>query len=44
MNEIINKFLLAGNTFMREMHLGQPRFTYSVCTPFKATGDSQHIY
>ena len=34
MNEIVNKFLLAGTTFMREMHLRQPGFTYSVCTPF----------
>ena len=29
MNEIINKFLLAGDTFMPEMHLRQPGFTYS---------------
>ena len=28
MNEIINKFLLAGNKFMSEMHLKQPEFTY----------------
>ena len=28
-NEIINKFLLAGDKFMPEMHLGQPGFTYS---------------
>ena len=34
MNEIINKFLLAGNKFMPEMHLKQPRFTYSTCGPF----------
>ena len=27
MNEIANKFLLAGNTFMPEMHLKQPGFT-----------------
>ena len=31
MNEIVNKFLLAGYTFMPEMHLRQPRFTYSAC-------------
>ena len=24
MNEIVNKFLLAGDTFMPEMHLKQP--------------------
>ena len=34
MNEIINKFLLAGNKFMPEMHLKQPGFTYSACGPF----------
>ena len=34
MNEIINKFLLAGDNFMPEMHLRQPGFTYSVCGPF----------
>ena len=26
MNNIINKFLLAGDKFMPEMHLRQPRF------------------
>ena len=31
MNEIVDKFLLAGNKFMREMHLRQPGFTYSAC-------------
>ena len=34
MNDIINKFLLAGNKFMPEMHLRQPGFTYSACGPF----------
>ena len=34
MNEIINKFLLVGDTFMPEMHLKQPGFTYSACGPF----------
>ena len=29
MNEIINKFLLAADKFMPEMHLRQPGFTYS---------------
>ena len=33
-NEIVNKFLLAGDKFMPEMHLKQPGFTYSVCGPF----------
>ena len=34
MNEIVNKFLLAGDKFMPEMHLKQPGFTCSTCGPF----------
>ena len=34
MNQIVNKFLLAGNKFMPEMHLTQPGFTYRACGPF----------
>ena len=34
MNEIINKFLLASDKFMPEMHLRQPGFTDSACGPF----------
>ena len=34
MNKIINKFLLAGDKFMPEMHLRQPRFAYSACATF----------
>ena len=54
MNDIINKFLLAEDKFMPEMHLRQPGFTYSACGPFtknkerirkfKQTGDSRYIY
>ena len=54
MNDIINKFLLAGDTFMPEMHLQQSQFTYSASGPFtknkeriqkfKETGDSRYIY
>ena len=54
MNEIVNKFLLAGDKFMPEMHLKQPGFTYSACGPFtkkkeriqkiKETGDTKYIY
>ena len=33
MNEIINKFLLAGDEFMSEMHLRQPPLTCSACGP-----------
>ena len=39
MNEIVNKFLLAGDKFMPEMHLKQPGFTYSVCGPFTKNKD-----
>ena len=34
MNEIVNKFSLAGDKFMPEMYLKQPRFMYSACEPF----------
>ena len=34
MNEIVNKFSLAGNKFMPEMHLKQSQFTYGACGPF----------
>ena len=54
MNEIVNKFLLAGDKFMPEIHLRQPRFTYSTWGPFtenekrikkfKETGDLRYIY
>ena len=54
MNEIVNKFLIAGDKFMAEMHLKQPGLTYSTCRPFtknkeriqkfKETGDTSYIY
>ena len=54
MNNAVNKFLLAGDKFMPEMHLKQPRFVYSACGPlsrhkerikeFKPTGDTRYIY
>ena len=34
MNKVINKFFLAGDKFMPEMHLRQPQFVYSACGPF----------
>ena len=34
MNEIVNTFLLAGDKCVPEMHLKQPGFTYSACSPF----------
>ena len=33
MNEIVNKFLLATDKLLSEMHLKQPAFTYSACGP-----------
>ena len=52
--QIINKFLLARDKFMPEMHLRQPQFTYSACGPFtkqkqkiqkfEETGDTNYIY
>ena len=33
-NEILNKFLLAGDKFMPEIDLKQPGFTCSLCGPF----------
>ena len=54
MNEIVNKFLLAGDKFMLEMHLRQPGNVYSACGPFtknkerikkfKEIGHSRYIY
>ena len=54
MNEIVDKFLLAGDKFMTEMHLKQPGITHSACQPFtknkeriqkfKETGDKKNIY
>ena len=53
MNDIIKKFLLAGDKFMPEMHLRQPVFTYSACgiftknkqtiKKFKETEDTKYI-
>ena len=34
MNDIVNKFLLAEDKFMPEIHFRQPGFTYSACRPF----------
>ena len=54
MNEIVNRFLLAGNKSMPEMHLRQSGFRYSACGPFtkskeriqkfKETGNSIYTY
>ena len=34
MNETVNKFFLARDIFMTELHLKQPGFPYSACGPF----------
>ena len=53
MNEVINKFLLAGDKFMPKMHLRQPEFTYNACGLFTKkerieknmqTGNTDFIY
>ena len=54
MNKMINKFSLAGDKFMAEIHLRQPGFTYSACGKFtknkeriqklKETRNSRYIY
>ena len=45
MNEIVNIFLLTGDTFMPEMHLKQPGFIYSTCGPFtKSKGKKRTVY
>ena len=41
MNEIANKFLLAGDKFVPEMHLRKHGFIYSACDPF--TKNKQRI-
>ena len=49
MNAIVNKFLLAGDKFMLEMHLRQPGFTYSAYGTFtknkeRIKKDLRYIY
>ena len=54
MNNTFNNLLLAGDKFMPEIHLRQPKFAYSACGPFtkheqriqqfKETGDTIYIY
>ena len=53
MNEVVNKFLLAGDKYMPEMYLRESGFTYSACGPFtinkdriqkfKEIGDSRYV-
>ena len=54
MNKIAEKFLLAGDKFVPEVHLRQLGFMHSACESFtknkkriqkfKETGDSRYIY
>ena len=53
MNEIVNKFLLAGDKFMSEMHLKQPGFTDKLgpftknkerIEKFMQTGNTDYFY
>ena len=43
MNKIVNKFLLARDKFMPEMHLKQPKFTYSACGPFTKNKEFKNL-
>ena len=54
MNDIVIKFLLAGDKFIPEMDLKHPRFTYRACESFTkakkrienylSTGNTNYIY
>ena len=54
MDDIVNKFLLAGDKFTPERYLKQPGFNYSACGPFtknkerikniEEAGDTKYIY
>ena len=44
MNEIVNKFLLAGDKFVLEMHLEQSVFTYTACDPFTKNKERIEVY
>ena len=54
MNQIVYKFSLVNDKCMPEMHLNQPRFTYSACGPFRKhkqriqklmqSGNTNYIY
>ena len=42
-NEIVNKFLLAGDTFMPEVDLKQPGLTYSTCGSFTKNKEFKNL-
>ena len=54
MNKIINKFVLTEDKIIRQLHLKQPRVTYSACGPFtkhreriqkfRETDNLKHLY
>ena len=43
MNEIVNKFLLAEDKFIREMYLRQLGFAYTVCGPFTKNKEYKNL-
>ena len=43
MNEIVNTFFLAGDEFMPETDLRQPRFTYCACGPFTKNKERSNL-
>ena len=43
MNEMLNKFLLARDKFIPEMHLKPPGFTHSGCGPFTKNKENTNI-
>ena len=43
MNEIVNKFLLARDKFMPEVHLKEPGLTYSACGPFTKNKEFKNL-
>ena len=42
-NEIVNKLLLPGDKFISEMHLKQPKFSYSACGPFTKNKEHKNL-
>ena len=43
MNDIFNKFLLAGDKLMLKMRLRQSGFTHSACGPFSKNKEKIHV-
>ena len=43
MNEIVNKFLIAGDKFMPEIHLWKLGFIYSACGSFPKSKEYKNL-